>query len=162
MLLTRLLFDDGNRVSGYNGYISAMQQNHTLQTYYQPLLAENTAIFIHTLFYSQTILFNKYRLINLPIKLALTYAFSATLDPLVAYSGYAISRLKQHQAWWSICIIIWLLNEWQWWKDELLMVFCWLVYDKLINLLMIWMGVSEVLMNMVLQWLIDWWCSFCV
>ena len=98
MLLTRLLFDDGNRVSGYNGYISAMQQNHTLQTYYQPLLAENTAIFIHTLFYSQTILFNKYRLINLPIKLALTYAFSATLDPLVAYSGYAISRLKQHQA----------------------------------------------------------------
>lgn len=58
----------------------------------QQLLIENASIFISTLIFSKLILFTRYPFLNIPIKFTLLYAYSATLDPLVVFSGYKFTR----------------------------------------------------------------------
>jgi hypothetical protein len=56
------------------------------------LLVENAAIFLSTLVFSKLILFTRYPVLNIPIKFSLLYVYSATLDPLVVFSGYKLTR----------------------------------------------------------------------
>jgi len=60
--------------------------------YRKQLLAENFTLFTSTLIFSKLVLFTHYPILNLPLKFLLLYTYSATLDPLVAYSGYALTR----------------------------------------------------------------------
>lgn len=70
-------------------------RNEDIQMYRKQLIVENTAIFTSTLLFSKLILFTRYPILNIPIKLTLLYAYSATLDPLVLFSGYALTRFIQ-------------------------------------------------------------------
>ena len=52
-------------------------------------------IFVSTLLFSKLIIFNKYKIANIPIKLFLTWGYAVTLEPLVILSGwYANNQLK--------------------------------------------------------------------
>jgi hypothetical protein len=59
------------------------------------LLAENGATILWTLTFSKLILFKQYLVLNVPLKLLLLYGYWATLDPLVVYSGYRLTRLLE-------------------------------------------------------------------
>ena len=61
----------------------------------QQLLVETGAVFLSTLVFTKLILFTRYPLFNIPIKTILLYAYSATLDPLVVYSGYKYTRFLE-------------------------------------------------------------------
>ena len=52
-------------------------------------------MFLSTLLFSKLVLFSHYPMLNIPIKFALLYVYSATLDPLMAYSGYTLTKLYQ-------------------------------------------------------------------
>jgi hypothetical protein len=60
--------------------------------YRKQLLAENLTVFCSTLIFSKLILFTRYPILNIPIKFVLFYCYSATLDPLVMYSGYKLTK----------------------------------------------------------------------
>ncbi len=52
-------------------------------------------IFISTLVFSKLIIFNKYKVANIPIKLLFTYVYAATLEPMVILAGwYSDKRIK--------------------------------------------------------------------
>jgi hypothetical protein len=59
------------------------------------LLAESGTIFLSTLLFSKLILFTKYGILNIPIKFTLLWIYSTTLDPLVVYSGYRITKFME-------------------------------------------------------------------
>lgn len=63
--------------------------------YRRQLLAENAAVLASTLAFSKLVLFTRFPALNLPAKLALLYAYSATLDPLVVLAGYKATRLSE-------------------------------------------------------------------
>ena len=68
------------------------QQANARSLFRKQLLIENLSIFLSTLVFSKLILFTRYPVLNLPIKLSLLYVYSATLDPLVVFSGYKLTR----------------------------------------------------------------------
>jgi len=71
------------------------------------LLAESGAIFLSTLVFSKLILFTRYPILNIPIKFGLFYIYSATLDPLVVYSGYTITKfMEEVDNTWFICLCV--------------------------------------------------------
>lgn len=57
------------------------------------LIAENGTSFLLTLIFSKLVLFTRYPLLNIPIKATLIYVYSATLDPLVIFSSYKLTRI---------------------------------------------------------------------
>lgn len=60
--------------------------------YRRQLLAENAAVLGSTLVFSKLVLFTRFPALNLPAKLVLLYAYSATLDPLAVLAGYWVTR----------------------------------------------------------------------
>jgi hypothetical protein len=71
------------------------QKKDDRQLYRKQLLVENAVIFASTLVFTKLVLFTRYPLLNLPIKFSLFYLYSATLDPLVIFSGYKLTRFMQ-------------------------------------------------------------------
>lgn len=64
--------------------------------YRRQLLAETAAVLASTLAFSKLVLFTRFPALNLPAKLALLYAYSASLDPLVVFAGYWVTRASEN------------------------------------------------------------------
>lgn len=59
------------------------------------LIVENMTILISTLLFSKLIIFNKYKIANIAVKVFFTYIYAATLEPMVILAGwYTNKRMK--------------------------------------------------------------------
>jgi hypothetical protein len=56
------------------------------------LFIENATIFCLTGIFSKLVIFNHYRLINIPIKLLFTYLYFSSIEPFTIFSGYYANK----------------------------------------------------------------------
>lgn len=57
------------------------------------LISECSALLISTVVFSKLILFTKYPILNMSIKFFLLYSYSASMDPLIVFSGYYATKI---------------------------------------------------------------------
>jgi hypothetical protein len=72
------------------------------------LICECTTLLVSSLIFSKLIIFNRYSILNLPIKLSLLYVYTASLDPLVTLSGYYYTRHLRKEE--EIMAVKWLVR----------------------------------------------------